>query len=455
MSSVAKPSAVPTGPELDNRRIAAAGIDLAVPALIFALVAAAGYLTFGVAVVLVGWTLYYFFAFESAHGHQTLGKRAMNLRVTTPDGGAPSMRQVAMRTVVRVADGPLGLVAMIASGDRRQRLGDMAAGTVVADASAVASEAPTETLSPRAGVFHPRDLDAAGHDAPTEQLPAAAPAQPAPAEEPKKTRKTLGGPEIKLPKLRMPRMSKGPALRMPKLGRKPKDPVTAQAAPPAPAEPKQKKGRRSLGGPELKLPAFLKKDLSFGRGKKDPEPARRPATLPEPPAPAVPPTTPGRRRTDAEAAPAPATGFPEPAHDVTPMANRFTFDEDGPEVEVEVTPAEPVYDPEIEPMPEPSFDHVPDVEVVRPEPEESPAVDVSHHEPPEPDFDIPLPLPAQPEPQPEPAPAAAEAEPQQPAADDEDHVTVKPIETVSAIDLVMQDAQEGDGDEPEPHRPSL
>ena len=60
MASVAKSAAAPTGPQLDNRRIAAAAIDLAVPALVFVLAAAAGYLTLGVAVVLVGWTLYYF-----------------------------------------------------------------------------------------------------------------------------------------------------------------------------------------------------------------------------------------------------------------------------------------------------------------------------------------------------------------------------------------------------------
>ena len=134
------PIAVSTGPELDNRRIAAALIDLAVPllgaaAVLFVLGLS---LTRGLLLVAVGWVLYYFFAFESGDG-QTLGKRLMKLRVVSADGAPASMEQIAKRTVVRILDGHVvGLVVMLASGDRRQRLGDMVAGTVVTEAEPVA-----------------------------------------------------------------------------------------------------------------------------------------------------------------------------------------------------------------------------------------------------------------------------------------------------------------------------
>ena len=48
------------------------------------------------------------------------------------------MREIAVRTVLRVIDGLfmylVGLVVMLVTGQRRQRLGDMAAGTMVVDA---------------------------------------------------------------------------------------------------------------------------------------------------------------------------------------------------------------------------------------------------------------------------------------------------------------------------------
>ena len=50
--------------------------------------------------MLVGWTLYYFFALESGGG-QTVGKRAMNLKVVSADGGEPTMQQYGMRTIAR------------------------------------------------------------------------------------------------------------------------------------------------------------------------------------------------------------------------------------------------------------------------------------------------------------------------------------------------------------------
>lgn len=138
MAASAELPRVPVGPELDNRRIAAALLDLAVPLALALLVTLAGLaLTVPMLIAVAGWTLFYYFALES-DGGQTLGKRLMGVRVVRPDGRPADLRQVAIRTVVRVADGHVvGLIAMLVTGERRQRLGDLAAGTVVTHADAV------------------------------------------------------------------------------------------------------------------------------------------------------------------------------------------------------------------------------------------------------------------------------------------------------------------------------
>jgi len=136
---------VPTGPQFDNRRLLAGVIDLMVP-LGFALAArAAGLsLTLGVLVVALGWGLYYCFALESSGG-QTLGKRVMKLRVVSADGSPATDAQIAKRTLVRILEwNVIGLIVMLVSGERRQRLGDMVAGTVVTDAVATEPEAIAE-----------------------------------------------------------------------------------------------------------------------------------------------------------------------------------------------------------------------------------------------------------------------------------------------------------------------
>lgn len=83
----------------------------------------------------------YFFGCE-VRGGQTIGKRMFHVRVVTLDGASPSPRQVAWRTVLRLVDSlPLlyasGLISLMRTGPkRRQRLGDVVAGTtVVLDAS--------------------------------------------------------------------------------------------------------------------------------------------------------------------------------------------------------------------------------------------------------------------------------------------------------------------------------
>lgn len=75
--------------------------------------------------------LAYFFTMEARTG-QTLGKRAMGLRVMAIDGGPAKAGAVAGRTVFRLIDGYIiGLLVLVLSGKRRQRIGDLVTGTIV------------------------------------------------------------------------------------------------------------------------------------------------------------------------------------------------------------------------------------------------------------------------------------------------------------------------------------
>jgi hypothetical protein len=57
----------------------------------------------------------------------------------TRDGQAPSVNAVSVRTVLRlIDDGPLGLIVLVCSGERRQRIGDLLAGTTVGEAGLAA-----------------------------------------------------------------------------------------------------------------------------------------------------------------------------------------------------------------------------------------------------------------------------------------------------------------------------
>ena len=67
---------------------------------------------------------------------QTLGKRLFGVRVASAaDGGRPSAGQVAGRTALRIIDGIffylVGLICVLATREKRQRIGDLAAGTTV------------------------------------------------------------------------------------------------------------------------------------------------------------------------------------------------------------------------------------------------------------------------------------------------------------------------------------
>src|SRR3954451_24437971 len=140
-----------TGPQLDNRRVVAALIDIALLVPVALLMSALfGGFTGAAAVLTLGWALYYYFAFESNHG-QTIGKRVMKIRVARADGGPLDTGRVAVRTLLRPIDGIgaylVGLVVMLVTGQRRQRLGDLAAGTVVTDANASGAPEPKEAVA--------------------------------------------------------------------------------------------------------------------------------------------------------------------------------------------------------------------------------------------------------------------------------------------------------------------
>lgn len=67
------------------------------------------------------------------HG-QSIGKKIMNIRVVKTDGSTPTMSSYLLRWLLFLIDGPLtgglGLVAVLMT-HNRQRLGDLAAGTMV------------------------------------------------------------------------------------------------------------------------------------------------------------------------------------------------------------------------------------------------------------------------------------------------------------------------------------
>jgi uncharacterized RDD family membrane protein YckC len=142
MNAIAQASSV-SGPQLDNRRVLAGVVDLVIVALGAAVVLFAGDALTGdrsdiqgaLGAVVLGWALYYYFALESGEG-QTVGKKLMKLRVVRADGRPAGMREIAVRTILRVVDGVTVCAALLVTGQRRQRIGDLAAGTIVVDASA-------------------------------------------------------------------------------------------------------------------------------------------------------------------------------------------------------------------------------------------------------------------------------------------------------------------------------
>lgn len=79
-------------------------------------------------------TLGYFTVLESSGSGKTLGKLIAGIRVADANGGKASFNQALMRNILRLVDGLVfylvGIILILRS-DRKQRLGDRVAGTVV------------------------------------------------------------------------------------------------------------------------------------------------------------------------------------------------------------------------------------------------------------------------------------------------------------------------------------
>jgi uncharacterized RDD family membrane protein YckC len=195
MNAIAQASArSATGPQLDNRRVIAGLVDIAIVAVGAAVVLFAGDSLSGdssnvqgaLGAVITGWALYYYFALESGDG-QTVGKKLMKLRVVRADGRPAGMREIAVRTILRVVDGLgvyiVGLITMLATGERRQRIGDLAAGTIVVDASTPTAAPPVPAASVDALEFSAPLLadDEVVEDEPVEDEPVFAPSITLPA----------------------------------------------------------------------------------------------------------------------------------------------------------------------------------------------------------------------------------------------------------------------------------
>ena len=78
--------------------------------------------------------LLYYFSLELTSG-QTIGKKLLNIRVVTLTGQPRTAGQMAIRTVLRIVDGLpflylVGFVCVLVT-MHKQRLGDMAANTIV------------------------------------------------------------------------------------------------------------------------------------------------------------------------------------------------------------------------------------------------------------------------------------------------------------------------------------
>ena len=137
----------PAQPAGVGRRIAAGLIDALLLGIVFALFTAAfgesdtsgssasfqltGLPFLAYLVVVLG----YYLVLEATLG-RTLGKLALGLRVVRTDGTKAGGGPVALRTLLRLVDGlPIlylvGLVTILATGAKRQRVGDLAADTTV------------------------------------------------------------------------------------------------------------------------------------------------------------------------------------------------------------------------------------------------------------------------------------------------------------------------------------
>ena len=123
-------------------RFMAACVDLALQAALIAavgvisLAAVGGDLGDGLFAIGSFFAFYlYNVLFEVYRGGQTPGKKAVHLRVVREQGAPVDLRSSAVRNVIRVFEGPIllyvpAMIAIVVTA-RNQRLGDLAAGTLV------------------------------------------------------------------------------------------------------------------------------------------------------------------------------------------------------------------------------------------------------------------------------------------------------------------------------------
>lgn len=102
------------------------------------------------------WAVLYFVLFEGLGNGQTLGKRTLGIRVRMVDGTPVGLEAAILRNLLRPADllpGPylVGLASIFLSA-RAQRLGDLAAGTVVVSER---QEPPRYAVAPHGVGLHP------------------------------------------------------------------------------------------------------------------------------------------------------------------------------------------------------------------------------------------------------------------------------------------------------------
>jgi uncharacterized RDD family membrane protein YckC len=78
------------------------------------------------------WSIFYYFFADGLHGGQSIGKRWLGMRVVSVETNAPcTFGQSFIRNLLLAVLGPIDWVFIF--GERRQRLGDKAAGTIVVD----------------------------------------------------------------------------------------------------------------------------------------------------------------------------------------------------------------------------------------------------------------------------------------------------------------------------------
>jgi uncharacterized RDD family membrane protein YckC len=120
-----------------------------------------------VLVLLPGWWLGYFIAFETLWRGRTPGKAALGLRVVTKEGAPVRFRHAAIRALLGIVDflvmgGFFAVVFILLTRDN-QRLGDLVAGTLVLrERSALAAPAPVSFAPPPGLEAYATTLDPSG-----------------------------------------------------------------------------------------------------------------------------------------------------------------------------------------------------------------------------------------------------------------------------------------------------